>query len=119
MSSIVPVIEAIGAAAVPVSTGLVAYVRWRKNAEEQRYQRGQAAAAAAQKAATDARAEERERTEQLLGEKQATIQRLETMLQNEQRDNARREADLSEQIRDLQQRLMDGGIPPTARRPRP
>lgn len=114
MSSWVPVIEAVGAAAVPVTTGLVAYVRWRKNAEEQRYQRGQAAAAAAQKAATDARAEERARTDQLLAEKQVSIDRLESLLQGEQRDNERREGDLREQIKELQERLL-GGNPPIRR----
>lgn len=87
--SITQAIEAVAAAAVPVGTGIVAYVRWRKNAEEQRYQREQAAAVAAQKAATDARADERTRTDQLIAEKQATIDRLEMALQQEQRENER------------------------------
>lgn len=87
--SIAQVVEAIAAAAVPTGTGIVAYVRWRKNAEEQRYQREQAAATAAQKAATDARTDERARTDQLIAEKQATIDRLEMALQQEQRENER------------------------------
>jgi uncharacterized protein HemX len=88
-SSVVQVVEAISVSAVPVGTGVVAYVRWRKNSEEQRYQREQAASVAAQKAATDARADERVRTDQLIAEKQATIDRLELALQQEQRENER------------------------------
>lgn len=88
-TSITSIVEALSAMSVPVGTGTVAYVRWRKNAEETRHQREQAATTAANKAAADARAEEKAMRDQLLKGKDEEIQRLNLMLQQEQAENSR------------------------------
>lgn len=88
-TSIITVVEAIASASVPTSAGIIAYVKWRKNADENRYQREQAATTAANQAAVAARTEEQVMRDRLLAEKDATIARLELMLQSEQAANTR------------------------------
>lgn len=96
-------IEAIAAAAVPTGTGLVAYVRWRNKSVSDRDARSQIAINAAQQAAKAARAEEQVRTDQLLAEKQAAIDRLDLLLRDEQRQNV----NLQMQNANLQRQLID------------
>lgn len=89
MSDIVSVVEGLSAIALPLGSGIIAYVRWRKRADDSRDSRAQAATTAANTAAAAARAEEQTMRDRLLAEKDATISRLELMLQQEQANNSR------------------------------
>jgi type II secretory pathway pseudopilin PulG len=86
MSSLVTIIVA----ALPtVGTGTVAYFRWRSSARRQRGQREEAATRASQAAIEAARADAQQMRDTLLSSLNSTIERLEAMLRDEQRENER------------------------------
>lgn len=80
----------------PGGAGFIYWVRWRKRTVADRERRTQLIIDTAQQAATTARAEEKEAQRQLLAEKDATIARMELLLQQEHRENERLTARLIE-----------------------
>lgn len=85
-------------AALPVTgTASIAYLRWRSSARRERERRVDAALQASQRAADAARTEEQRMRDALLASQQSTIDRLEMMLLEEQREN--------ERLRDENERL--------------
>lgn len=90
------VLAAVVSITTPGGFGFIYWVRWRKKHVAARESRTQLIIDAAQQAATTARAEEKEAQRQLLAEKDATVARLELLLQQEHRENERLTARLIE-----------------------
>lgn len=100
----------ITVAALPTfGTAGLAYLRWRSTSRQERERRAAAALQASQLAVEAARSEEQRMRDALLASQQSTIERLETMLLEEQRENERLRDAIAQRDREERRRVRREG----------